>query len=109
MSGTLKCESCENSQTCKLKDDAFTDLCPKNKPKRVVKIKQQFELNKSHPAKKIQKSKKQKERELEKGRILKDMEKGRGGPDIAGLKRMQGTLNESKLAENAKEKLANSF
>jgi hypothetical protein len=112
MSGALSCESCGNSSACKLKDDGFTDLCPLNKPKRLVKTKQkskQLDLNKSNSTKKIKKSKKQKERELEKRRILKDIEKGRGGPDIAGLKRMQGTLIDSKLVTKAKERLSNSF
>ncbi len=112
MSGALRCESCEKSPACKLKDDGFTDLCPENKPKRVIKTKQkskQLDLNKSNSTKKIKKSEKQKERELEKRRILKDMEKGRGGPDIAGLKRMQGTLIDSKLANKAKERLSNSY
>ncbi len=78
MSGALRCESCEKSPACKLKDDGFTDLCPENKPKGVVgtkqKSKQQIDLNKSHPAKKIQKSKKEKGSKLEKQRILEDME-----------------------------------
>ncbi len=74
MSGALKCESCGNSPACRLKDDGFTDLCPVNKPKRVIKTKekskQQFDVNKSHPHTKTQKSKKQKESKLEKQRIL---------------------------------------
>ncbi|SNQ61522.1 hypothetical protein [Candidatus Methanoperedens nitratireducens] len=78
MSGALKCESCGNSPACRLKDDGFTDLCPVNKPKRVIenkqKSKQQIDLNKSHPAKKIRKGKKEKESKLEKQRILEGME-----------------------------------
>ncbi len=90
MSGALRCESCGNSPACKLKDDGFTDLCPENKSKRVVKTKQkpkqQIDLNKSHPAKKTQKSKKEKESKSGKQRVLKDMENGRGEPDAVKAK-----------------------
>ncbi len=95
MSGALRCESCEKSPACKLKDDGFTDLCPENKPKGVVgtkqKSKQQIDLNKSHPAKKIQKSKKEKESKSGKQRVLKDMEKGCGEPDTVKAKEHYST------------------
>ena len=42
--------------------------------------------------------------EWEKRRILKDIEKGRGGPDISGLKTMYRGYS-SKLVEDAKTKL----
>jgi hypothetical protein len=90
MSGALRCESCEKSPACKLKDDGFTDLCPENKPKEVIKTKQkskqQIDLNKSHPAKKIKKSKKEKESKSGKQRVLKDIEKGCGEPDTVKAK-----------------------
>lgn len=95
MSGVLRCESCGNSPACKLKDDGFTDLCPENKPKRVIetkqKSKQQIDLNKSHPVKKIQRSKKEKESKSGKQRILKDMEKGCGEPDTVKAKEHYST------------------
>jgi len=113
MSYIFRCKSCENNQICKLKDDdCFIALCPRNKSRSVIETKQikhakQFQLKNPHPDKRIQE--REKERELEKRRILKDIEKGRGGPDIAGLKRMHGTVFESKLAKKAKERLVNSF
>jgi hypothetical protein len=95
MSGALKCESCEKSPACKLKDDGFTDLCPENKQKRVVetkqKPKQQSDLKKSHPAKKTQKSKKEKESKSGKQRVLKDMENGCGEPDAVKAKEHYST------------------
>jgi hypothetical protein len=95
MSGALKCESCGNSPACKLKDDGFTDLCPENKPKRVIKTKEkskeQFDLNKSRPVKKIQKSKKEKESKSGKQRVLKDMENGSGEPDAVKAKEYYST------------------
>ncbi len=42
--------------------------------------------------------------EWEKRRISKDIERGRGGPDISGLKTMYGGYS-SKLVEDAKRKL----
>lgn len=118
MTYIMLCKSCENNQKCKLKDDEnFIDLCPINKSKRIIKpdqktdqdiiYNQQFDIIKSSPTKKKQES--EKESESEKRRILRDIEKGRGGPDIAGMKKMHGTPIESKLAKKAKERLLNSF
>jgi len=42
--------------------------------------------------------------DLNKKRIMKDMEKGRGGPDVVGQKRMYG-IEDSKIIRDAKKKL----
>ncbi len=106
MTYTLICESCEENKICNLKDGGFTDLCPKIKSK-VVETKQTYK-EMSGTTRKLEISKEEKDKENEKRRILKDIEKGRGGPDIAGQKRMYEPF-ESELAKKAKERLVNSF
>ncbi len=47
------------------------------------------------------------ENEQKKSRIIHNIEIGKGGPDVAGMKKMYGYGYTSSLAENAKKKLSN--
>ena len=113
MTYVLICKSCAETETCNLKY-GFTDICPKINSKCVHQKLPKISRNCITAVYKdkinvlILKSKDEKEAEQAKRRILRDIEKGRGGPDIAGLNKIHPPY-ESRIINKAKERLTSSF
>ncbi len=110
----VKCEECKLNLSCKTKIGVIIKSCGRFSPLRLNTENEQCKSSKNPSPEKykvisthVPFDKEERENEKKKRKIIHDIETGRGGPDIAGLKRMHGFGYRSSLAENAKRKLSN--